>query len=268
MMDAELRHGLTRSGYDRPGFAERYDRYRPRPPLALLDLLPPLAGVDRPRLVVDLGSGTGLSTRFWAERAEEVVGVEPNARMRAFAEQVTEAPNVRYVDGSGYETGLRDSCADLVTASQSLQWMRPERVFPEIHRVLRRGGVFCAYEYYVLQTPLWEPEAAWELVLARKRELRAKLALDDDARRWPVSRERLEESGAFRRTRELVLHNVEWGDGDRLVGFALSEGSMTTLLEAGVTEEEVALDRLRVAAAQMRETAPWWIGYRTWIGQK
>src|SRR5215208_3354063 len=91
MMDAELRHGLTRSGYDRPGFAERYDRYRPRPPLAVLDLLPPLAGVDRPRLVVDLGSGTGLSTRFWAERAEEVVGVEPNARMRAFAEQVTEA---------------------------------------------------------------------------------------------------------------------------------------------------------------------------------
>jgi SAM-dependent methyltransferase len=268
MMDAELRRRLARSGYDRPGFAEQYDRYRPRPPLALLDLLPPLAGVDRPRLVVDLGSGTGLSTRFWAERAEEVVGVEPNARMRAFAEQVTEAPNVRYVDGSGYETGLRDACADLVTASQSLQWMRPERVFPEIHRVLRRGGVFCAYEYYALQTPLWEPEAEWELVLARKGELRAKLALDEDAQRWPVSRERLEESGAFRRTRELVLHNVEWGDGDRLLGFALSEGSMTTLLEAGVTEEEVGLDRLRVAAAKMREPVPWWIGYHAWIGQK
>ena len=267
-MDAELGGQLARSGYGRPGFAEQYDRYRPQPALALLDLLPPLAGVDRPRLVIDLGSGTGLSTRFWAERAEEVVGVEPNAAMRAFAERVTDSPNVRYVDGSGGETGLRAACADLVTASQSLQWMRPERVFPEIHRVLRRGGVFCAYEYYVLQTPLWEPEAEWERVLARKRELRAKLALDENEQRWPVSRERLEESGAFRRIRELVLHNVEWGDGDRLLGFALSEGSMTTLLEAGVTEEEVGLDRLRAAAAKMREPVPWWIGYRAWIGQK
>jgi hypothetical protein len=84
----------------------------------------------------------------------------------------------------------------------------------------------------------------------------SKLALDEDAQRWPVSRERLEASGAFRRTRELVLHNVEWGDGDRLLGFALSEGSMTTLLEAGVTEEEVGLDHLRVAEAKMREPYP------------
>jgi SAM-dependent methyltransferase len=267
-MDAELQRRIARSGYDRPGFAERYDRYRPRPPLALLDLLPPLAGVDRPRLVVDLGSGTGLSTRFWAERAEEVVGIEPNAPMRAFAEQATEAPNVHYLDGSAYETGLPDACADLVTASQSLQWMRPERVFPEIHRVSRRGAVFCAYQYYALQTPRWEPEAAWELVLARKAELRAKLRLDEDVQRWPVSCERLEESGAFRHARELPLHNVEWGDGDRLLGLALSEGSMTTLLEAGVTEAEVGLDRLRAAAAKMTEPVPWWVGYRAWIGQK
>jgi SAM-dependent methyltransferase len=267
-VDAELRSRLERSGYHRPGFAEHYDRYRPRPPLALLDLLPPLAGVDRPRLVVDLGSGTGLSTRFWAERADEVVGVEPNEAMRAFAEEVTEASNVRYVDGSGYATGLQDACADLVTAAQSLQWMRPEHVFPEVHRILRRGGVFCAYEYFVLQTPLWQPEAEWEVVLTRKRELRATLGLDEDAHVWPVNRERLEVSGAFRYTRELVLHSVESGDGDRLLGLAMSEGSMTTLLEAGATEEEVGIDRLRVAAETMREPVPWWIGYRAWIGMK
>lgn len=99
--------------------------------------------------------------------------------------------------------------------------MRPEWVFPEIHRVLRRGGVFCAYPYDALQTPRWEPEAEWEMVLARKAELRTKLTLDEGVQRWPVSRERLDESGAFRRTNELVLHNVESGDGDRLLGLAL-----------------------------------------------
>ena len=93
-------------------------------------------------MVVDLGSGTGLSTRPWAPVAEEVVGVEPNAAMLRQAEAITPEANVRYVNASAYATGLTDGCADLVTASQSLQWMRPERVFPEIARILRPGGVF------------------------------------------------------------------------------------------------------------------------------
>ena len=67
------------------GVAAEYDAHRPHPPHALLDLLTQLARVERPRLVVDLGSGTGLSTLAWAERAEEVVGIEPNDDMRAVA---------------------------------------------------------------------------------------------------------------------------------------------------------------------------------------
>jgi SAM-dependent methyltransferase len=267
-MDDELGRCLAESGYGGPGFAAHYDRYRPRPPAALRELLPPLAGIEHPRLVVDLGSGTGLSARYWAAYADEVVGVEPNDAMRAFAEQATDAPNVRYVGGSSYETSLTDACADLVTAAQSLQWMRPERVFPEIARILRPGGVFCAYEYYVLQTPLWEPDAEWHRVLTRKGRLRAELLLDEGKERWPISRARLEESGVFREARELVLHSIEWGDGDRLIGLALSEGSMTTLLEAGATEEQVGLDRLRQAAKAMREPVQWWIGYRAWVGLK
>lgn len=267
-MDAELRRRLGESGYGRPGFAESYDRFRPRPPRALLELLPPLVGDDRLSLVVDLGSGTGLSTCFWAGRADEVIGVEPNKAMRMFAERATAASNVRYVGEPSYETRVPDARADLVTAAQSLQWMRPQRVFPEIRRILRPGGAFCAYEYAGLQTPLWEPEAEWERVLVRKRELRAKLGLDEDRHTWPLSRERLEKSGAFRYVRELALHSVERGDGDRLIGLALSEGSMATLLEAGATEEEVGLDRLRAAAAKMTEPVPWWISYRAWIGLK
>ena len=265
-MTDELRGRLARSGYDRPEFAERYDRVRPRPPAALVELLPRLADTVRPRLVVDLGTGTGLSARMWAACADEVIGIEPNDAMRSFAERITDAPNVRFRGASAYATQLDDDCADLVTASQSLHWMRPETVFPEIGRILRPGGVFCAYEYFSLQTPLWEPEAAWEVVLARKRDLRAERGLTEEV--WPVSRERLESGGVFRRVKELALHSVEAGDGDRLVGLALSEGSMVTLLEAGVTEEEVGLDRLRTAAALMPEPVPWWISYRVWVGLK
>jgi SAM-dependent methyltransferase len=261
-MDAEARQVTDGAGYSEPGFAERYDRYRPRPPAALLELLPPLAGVRRPHLVVDLGSGTGLSTRIWTGYADEIVGVEPNEAMRTFAEEATDAPDVRYVAASAYQTGLADRCADLVTAAQSLQWMQPDRVLPEIRRILRPGGVLCAYTYVGLQTPVWELEAAWEAVLARKRDLRGQRGLDRAQHHWPVDRTRIEHSGLFRYVRELVLHSVEEGDGRRLVGFALSEGSMTTLLAAGATESEVGLDRLRQVAAAVPDPMPWWISYR------
>jgi hypothetical protein len=51
------------------------------------------------------------------------------------------------------------------------------------------------------------------------------------------------------------MHSVESGDGDHLVSLALSEGSVTTLLEAGVGGVEVGLDRLRADAAELREPA-------------
>lgn len=266
-MSDELERRLGESGYARPGFAEHYDAVRPSPPGVLLELLPSLAGVERPKLVVDLGSGTGLSARFWAEHADEVIGVEPQTPMREWAESVTEAANVRYLDASSYETKLPGECADVVTAAQSLQWMDPGPTFAEIGRILRAGGVFCAYEYVSLQTPLWEPEIVWEAVIARKKQLRAARGLDRQKRIWPVGRERLEESGVFRSVRELSLHSVEEGDGERLVRLALSEGSVQTLLEDGVSEGEVGLDRLREVARAMPRV-PWWISYRAFVGRK
>src|SRR4029079_9847651 len=102
----------------------RYDAYRPQPPLIILDILTQLAQVPRPELVVDLGSGTGLSTTIWAGRAESVVGVEPSADMRRQAElrtsALSDAANVRYQHGFSTATGLPAGCADHLACSASL----------------------------------------------------------------------------------------------------------------------------------------------------
>jgi SAM-dependent methyltransferase len=262
-VDNELRNRLGAAAYGRPDFAAEYNRYRPHPPAALLELLPPLARVERLGLVVDLGSGSGLSARFWAEAAEQVVGVELNDAMRQFAEKATPAANVRYVGASAYETGLADGGADLVTAAQSLQWMRLDRVVPEIGRILRPGGVFCAYNYFRSQLWDWEASEAFEHVQRRKHELIRELG--HESPRFPSEAAELARHGAFRSARELVLHSVEQCDGERLLGFALSEGSLRMLLEQGVSEEEIGLDRLRRACAELRQPVAWWIGYRIWL---
>ena len=66
------------------GFADLYDANRPSAPARLGPLLARYAGVDRP-VVVDLGCGTGLSSRWAAGWADRVIGIEPNDDMRAVA---------------------------------------------------------------------------------------------------------------------------------------------------------------------------------------
>jgi len=143
------------------GKASNYDRVRPAPPPALLDLLMQLINTPHPALVVDVGSGTGLSTAIWGERAERVIGIDPNADMRKEATHKIEghpyAAHIEYREGVADQTGLPDGCADIVTAAQSFHWMEPAATLAEIVRILRPGGLFAAYDY---DSP---PAIHWEL---------------------------------------------------------------------------------------------------------
>jgi ubiquinone/menaquinone biosynthesis C-methylase UbiE len=128
------------TGYTRAGLAARYHAYRPRPPEVITAILTQLAQTGRPRVVVDLGSGTGLSTFPWAERAETVIGVEPLDEMRHIAEASNRAPRVRFVAGVAQRTGLPAGAADIVTCGQSLHDMEPEGTLAEITRPGISGG--------------------------------------------------------------------------------------------------------------------------------
>jgi ubiquinone/menaquinone biosynthesis C-methylase UbiE len=122
------------------GFADCYDRYRPQPPIVIAEILSQLAHTEFPRLVVDLGSGTRLSTRMWIGHAQEVIGIEPNADMRRAAEMRTKPGSgaaLTYRDGHSTETGLADASADLVCCSQSFHWMEPQPTLVEAARILR-----------------------------------------------------------------------------------------------------------------------------------
>jgi SAM-dependent methyltransferase len=120
------------------GVADHYDRYRPGPPLAAVDWLLPTA-VGR---VVDLGAGTGALTRLLVGRAEEVVAVEPDDRMRAVL--IGEVPGIRAVMGHGESMPLPDACAQAVLASSSWHWMDPIPTLHEVGRILAPGGIVGA----------------------------------------------------------------------------------------------------------------------------
>jgi SAM-dependent methyltransferase len=245
---SEFSEGLIRrSGYDREGFAANYDRFRPRPPAALLDTLLEIARVERPALVVDLGAGTGLSTRVWAARADRVIGVEPNPAMLAEAERLTSEADVTFVEAFGHDTGLPPGEADLVTCSQSLHWMEPAPTFAEAARLLRPGGVFAAYDYDPLPVCDWEVEQAYAAMMIRRGEVRAAKGIPRGADLWPKEShlERIRESAAFRFCRELVLQSVEEGGAERIEGYARSLGLPVADVDL---EPDLRYDELRAVA--------------------
>lgn len=118
--------------------AAHYERFRPGPPAAAVDWFLP----ERVHRVVDLGAGTGALSRRLVERADEVVAVEPDERMRTVLAH--EVPHVRVVDGRGEATGLPDDSVDAVLASSSWHWMDPDRALAEAARVLVPGGTLGA----------------------------------------------------------------------------------------------------------------------------
>jgi ubiquinone/menaquinone biosynthesis C-methylase UbiE len=236
------------------GFADLYDRYRAAGPAALGELLCRLAQVETPALVVDLGCGTGLSTRYWAERARRVVGIDPSADMRRQAESQTKAANIEYCAGLSHQTGLPDACADIVTCSQALHWMEPQSTFREAARVLRPGGVFAAYDYdWPPATGFWQADQAYEECWQRLQALEREIKPASPVKRWEKEQhlERMRASGCFRYTRELVLHQIEPGSAERLVGLLLSQGGVMSLIKAGWGAGQLGIEQFRATAQQV-----------------
>ncbi|MBP9145777.1 MAG: class I SAM-dependent methyltransferase [Thermoanaerobaculia bacterium] len=123
------------------GRVDDYVRARPGYPPAIVDDLA-AAGILAPGAVVaDIGSGTGISSALFLAAGHEVVGVEPNAPMRAAAEaSLARYPLFRSLPGSAEATGLPDGSVDLVVAAQAFHWFDAARTRTEFRRILTDPG--------------------------------------------------------------------------------------------------------------------------------
>src|SRR5262249_28914341 len=101
-------------------------------------------GLGPGSVLVDVGCGTGISSRLFAEKGVQVIGIEPNSQMRKAAEAATrETVSLDvpvYRDGRAEASGLPDPSADAVSAAQAFHWFEPDTALREFHRILKPGG--------------------------------------------------------------------------------------------------------------------------------
>ena len=117
--------------------AAEYVLGRPSYPAAAIDALFDGFGDPLALRVVDLGAGTGISSRLLAERAGTTIAIEPNAAMR---ESAAPYPRLEWRDARAEATGLADASVDLVTAFQAFHWFNAPKALAEMERILCPGG--------------------------------------------------------------------------------------------------------------------------------
>ena len=135
-LDERRRWALDRSRlFDRE--AERYDRYRPTYPDALID---ELLGSDPEGLyVLDVGCGTGIASRLMAGQGAKVLGVEMAPRMADIARG--HGIDVEVGPFEDWEPAGRTF--DRVISAQAWHWLDRAVATAKAASVLRPGGRLC-----------------------------------------------------------------------------------------------------------------------------
>ena len=118
--------------------AERYDRTRPRYPTAVIDAIVEKAPGRR---VLDVGCGTGISSRQFQAAGCTVLGVDVDARMAEWARR----------RGLDVEVGTFETwdpagrTFDAVVAGQTWHWIDPVAGAAKAAGVLRPGGRLAVF---------------------------------------------------------------------------------------------------------------------------
>lgn len=138
------------------GLAAAYGRGRPDYPPQAFEAM--VEGFPRPIRAVDVGCGTGISTRRLIEFVDEATGVDPNREMLEAARRGTSPAasgpvsraatgaalardsSIRWHAAPAESTGLPSRSFELILAAQAFHWFDPPKALEEFHRLLVTGG--------------------------------------------------------------------------------------------------------------------------------
>lgn len=131
---------------------QNYDQYRPSYPPNLIDWIIATTKIKPPDTVVDIGCGTGISTRPFAKKGFNTIGVDPNEDMLDDARK--RGSSAIYQKGEAQESGLSSNFANLIISAQAFHWFNIAQTMREFKRILKPDGFCSAFWNVRKKTPL------------------------------------------------------------------------------------------------------------------
>lgn len=123
------------------GRAKNYAASRSSYSAELIDCLYGQFGLEKARVIADIGSGTGKFSKLLLERKSTVYCVEPCNDMRCTAEkELCEYAGFCSVAGSAEHTTLNNNSVDCITAAQCFHWFDVPKFKKECLRIVKNGG--------------------------------------------------------------------------------------------------------------------------------
>jgi SAM-dependent methyltransferase len=145
-----------------------YARHRPGPPDSFYEKLAAFGVGLTGQRILDLGTGTGVLARRFAQQDARVIGIDISAEQideaRALARE--ENLNVDFRVAPAEQLPLGDATVDVVTANQSWLYFDKARTLSECRRVLAESGLLVLS--YFSWLPLVDPIAGASEDLVRK----------------------------------------------------------------------------------------------------
>jgi len=121
--------------------SEEYNAARRGYPQEVFEYLKSLIKKDNP-LTLDIGCGTGISTRQLKQSGFEVIGADKDSVMIDVA--LKQSDDIPYVIAPANKLPYETDKFDLLTAFTAFHWFNNEESLLEIRRVMKEGGIFFA----------------------------------------------------------------------------------------------------------------------------
>ncbi|XP_078507142.1 putative methyltransferase DDB_G0268948 [Lissotriton helveticus] len=131
--------------------AALYQKYTIREPEEVISLT--LSYLEKKKgkpfeLAVDVGCGTGQSTRLLASHFQKVVGIDISEAQIQEAKNAGVLPNMSYIVAPAEKIPFEDGSVDLITASVAAHWFEVEEFIRETDRVLKPSECLALSSLY------------------------------------------------------------------------------------------------------------------------
>jgi ubiquinone/menaquinone biosynthesis C-methylase UbiE len=196
-----------------------YDKYRPSYPQKLVDWIVKISSIKKGDKIADVGCGTGISSRIFAENGFKVIGIDPNKDMLKSAQE-KKNKLIHYQIGDSEHTDLKNKSVDLAIAAQAFHWFDIPKTNKELKRILKDNGYCCAF---------WNSRRKTNFVREYEKLLKE---YSDDYMKTPGGKEAIVKIKKFMKNmnikqREFLNPNVQIFDLKGLIGRAYSTSYVT-----------------------------------------